>query len=195
MHVLNEASRELPFTTATEKVKNEELRLRYRYLDLRRAKLQRNLVARSAIVSALREVRIERWRAGTANSCAAWRCAAASSHVVRRSESLSACVSVCPFCSRFWVAILWRSRHLRSSSPHLKGQKSSLCRRDPHQMGHLVATPSCRAHSSISRCLWPVRSSRPLSLCAASQHSDRYPPPCTCRWDRPLLSACPMLPR
>eukprot|EP01046_Picozoa_sp_COSAG06_P051363 COSAG06_NODE_8360_length_2194_cov_1.584248_4_plen_84_part_00 len=69
MHVLNEASRELPFTTATEKVKNEELRLRYRYLDLRRAKLQRNLVARSAIVSALREVRIERWRAGTANRC------------------------------------------------------------------------------------------------------------------------------
>lgn len=56
VHVLNEASRELPFTTATSSIKNEEVRLRYRYLDLRRAQLQQNLVARSAIVSALREV-------------------------------------------------------------------------------------------------------------------------------------------
>ncbi len=56
VRVLNEASRELPFTTATKNIKNEELRLRYRYLDLRRAELQQNLVARSAIVSGLREV-------------------------------------------------------------------------------------------------------------------------------------------
>ena len=56
VHVLNEASRELPFTTATKSIKNEELRLRYRYLDLRRSELQQNLEARSAIVSGLREV-------------------------------------------------------------------------------------------------------------------------------------------
>ena len=54
--MLNEASRELPFTTATQNIKNEELRLRYRYLDLRRAEMQQNLVARSSIVSGLREV-------------------------------------------------------------------------------------------------------------------------------------------
>eukprot|EP01047_Picozoa_sp_COSAG01_P011014 COSAG01_NODE_477_length_16509_cov_38.684217_18_plen_289_part_00 len=59
VRVLNEAARGLPFTSATKKV-GEEQRLRYRYLDLRRPTLQRNLIVRSRIVAAMRHWLIER---------------------------------------------------------------------------------------------------------------------------------------
>ena len=55
MTVLNVAARDLPFNTATGKVSNEEVRLRHRYLDLRRAKMQQNLLARSIAVASMRQ--------------------------------------------------------------------------------------------------------------------------------------------
>ena len=44
-----------PFTISDETKPNEELRLKYRYLDLRRAPLQRNLIMRHKIAQAARE--------------------------------------------------------------------------------------------------------------------------------------------
>ena len=44
-----------PFTISDETKTNEELRLKYRYLDLRRAPLQRNLIMRHKIAQAARE--------------------------------------------------------------------------------------------------------------------------------------------
>ncbi len=44
-----------PFVVESEVKANEELRLRYRYLDLRRAPMQRNIVFRHNVITAMRE--------------------------------------------------------------------------------------------------------------------------------------------
>jgi aspartyl-tRNA synthetase len=54
IELLNPAARDLPFTSATKYLANEELRLQHRYLDLRRAELQANLALRSRLVHAMR---------------------------------------------------------------------------------------------------------------------------------------------
>lgn len=52
--VLNEA-KTTPFEIENETAVNEELRLKYRYLDLRRERMQRNIVARHRIVKSIRD--------------------------------------------------------------------------------------------------------------------------------------------
>jgi len=52
--VLNDA-RLAPFSPAEEAIQNEEVRLKYRYLDLRRAEMQRNFWLRHQITRAVRE--------------------------------------------------------------------------------------------------------------------------------------------
>jgi aspartyl-tRNA synthetase len=54
LRVLNEARRP-PFSIADEGPVTEEMRLRYRYLDLRRAGMQRNLLLRHRVMMAIRE--------------------------------------------------------------------------------------------------------------------------------------------
>jgi aspartyl-tRNA synthetase len=51
--ILNEARRP-PFQISDEKPVSEDLRLRYRYLDLRRGRMQRNLQLRHRVVMAAR---------------------------------------------------------------------------------------------------------------------------------------------
>jgi aspartyl-tRNA synthetase len=48
-------SKVLPFQVAESDISNEDLRLRYRFLDLRREKMQRNIVLRAHIIKAIRE--------------------------------------------------------------------------------------------------------------------------------------------
>ena len=52
--VLNDAKLP-PFSPAEDAIANEEVRLKYRYLDLRRAEMQRNLILRHEITLAIRE--------------------------------------------------------------------------------------------------------------------------------------------
>ena len=55
LEVLNPAAK-LPFPVDAKQGVNEELRLAYRYLDLRRPELQRNLRMRSQVVRTVREL-------------------------------------------------------------------------------------------------------------------------------------------
>ena len=54
LRVLND-TRLAPFSPAEEAIQNEEVRLKYRYVDLRRAEMQRNLWLRHQITLAIRE--------------------------------------------------------------------------------------------------------------------------------------------
>jgi aspartyl-tRNA synthetase len=54
LEILNK-SKVPPFVVESEVKANEELRLRYRYLDLRRAPMQRNIVFRHNVITAMRE--------------------------------------------------------------------------------------------------------------------------------------------
>jgi aspartyl-tRNA synthetase len=54
IRVLNDA-RLAPFSPAEEAIQNEEVRLKYRYIDLRRAEMQRNFWLRHEITQAVRE--------------------------------------------------------------------------------------------------------------------------------------------
>jgi aspartyl-tRNA synthetase len=54
LRVLNDA-RLAPFSPAEEAIQNEEVRLKYRYVDLRRAEMQRNFRLRHEITRAIRE--------------------------------------------------------------------------------------------------------------------------------------------
>ncbi len=54
LRVLNDA-RLAPFSSAEEAIQNEEVRLKYRYVDLRRAEMQRNFWLRHEITRAIRE--------------------------------------------------------------------------------------------------------------------------------------------
>ena len=54
LEILNE-SKTPPFVIASDEEPAEELRLRYRYLDLRRPRMQRNLTVRHRIIKALRD--------------------------------------------------------------------------------------------------------------------------------------------
>ena len=49
------AAEQLPFTINTEDGVNEERRLEYRFLDLRRERMHRNIMLRAAVISALRQ--------------------------------------------------------------------------------------------------------------------------------------------
>ncbi|MEE3333149.1 MAG: aspartate--tRNA ligase [Ruminococcus sp.] len=53
--VLGKAKNELPFEVATSKNVNEDVRLRYRFLDLRNPKVHNNILLRSQVVSFMRE--------------------------------------------------------------------------------------------------------------------------------------------
>ncbi len=52
--VLQSAAEILPFQVAQEQEAPEELRLRYRFLDLRRERLQRNMILRAHIIDSIR---------------------------------------------------------------------------------------------------------------------------------------------
>jgi len=54
LRILNDA-RLSPFSPAEEAIQNEEVRLKYRYIDLRRAEMQRNFWLRHEITQAIRE--------------------------------------------------------------------------------------------------------------------------------------------
>src|SRR6202046_4856554 len=54
LRVLND-TRLAPFSPAEEAIQNEEVRLKYRYIDLRRAEMQRNFWLRHQITQAVRE--------------------------------------------------------------------------------------------------------------------------------------------
>ncbi len=54
LRVLND-TRLAPFSPADEAIQNEEVRLKYRYVDLRRAEMQRNFRLRHEITRAIRE--------------------------------------------------------------------------------------------------------------------------------------------
>jgi len=55
IEVLNKAKQPLPLEISSELLASEETRLRYRYLDLRRAEMQKNIILRYQIVKAIRE--------------------------------------------------------------------------------------------------------------------------------------------
>ncbi len=54
LHILNDAKTP-PFSPAEDAIGNEELRLKYRYIDLRRAEMQRNVILRHRIALAIRQ--------------------------------------------------------------------------------------------------------------------------------------------
>ena len=53
--VLGKCKNELPFEVATSKIVNEDVRLKYRFLDLRNPKVHNNIVLRSQVVSFIRQ--------------------------------------------------------------------------------------------------------------------------------------------
>ena len=53
--VLGKCKNELPFEVATSKIVNEDVRLKYRFLDLRKPKVHNNIVLRSQVVSFIRQ--------------------------------------------------------------------------------------------------------------------------------------------
>lgn len=55
LEVLGKANNELPFEIMTSKDVKEDIRLKYRYLDLRNEKVHENIVFRSKVISRLRE--------------------------------------------------------------------------------------------------------------------------------------------
>ncbi len=55
LEVLGKANNELPFEIMTSKEVKEDIRLKYRYLDLRNEKVHENIVFRSKVISYLRE--------------------------------------------------------------------------------------------------------------------------------------------
>lgn len=55
LEVLGKANNELPFEVMTSKDVKEDIRLKYRYLDLRNEKVHENIVFRSKVISYLRE--------------------------------------------------------------------------------------------------------------------------------------------
>lgn len=55
LEVLGKANNELPFEVMTSRDVKEDIRLRYRYLDLRNEKVHENIVFRSKVISHLRE--------------------------------------------------------------------------------------------------------------------------------------------
>ena len=54
LHILNDAKNPLPFSPAENVLPNEEVRLKYRYLDLRRPEMQRALEIRSQVIMEMR---------------------------------------------------------------------------------------------------------------------------------------------
>ena len=57
--LLNEA-KTLPFSPSEDAIANEEVRLKYRYLDLRRTEMQHNFALRSKVAMAIRNYLVER---------------------------------------------------------------------------------------------------------------------------------------
>jgi len=55
LEILSKAPNELPFEIMTSTNVNEELRLKYRYLDLRNEKVHNNIIFRSEVIKFLRE--------------------------------------------------------------------------------------------------------------------------------------------
>lgn len=55
VEILGKVYRQLPFEVATSKEIREDVRLKYRYLDLRNAKVRDNMIFRSEVISYLRE--------------------------------------------------------------------------------------------------------------------------------------------
>ena len=60
MFVLNSAAETLPLQVNSERDYPEETRLKYRFLDLRREKMQKNIVLRSQVIASIRRRMIER---------------------------------------------------------------------------------------------------------------------------------------
>ena len=61
--LLNEAKTP-PFSPAEDAIANEEVRLKYRYLDLRRTEMQHNFELRSKVAMAIRNYLVERGISG-----------------------------------------------------------------------------------------------------------------------------------
>jgi len=57
--IVQSAAQELPMPVATEADYPEDIRLRYRYLDLRRERLHRNIVLRSSVIASIRRRMID----------------------------------------------------------------------------------------------------------------------------------------
>ena len=56
LEILGKCKQELPFEVATSKTVKEELRLTYRFLDLRNEKVHKNIVLRSKVISFMRKI-------------------------------------------------------------------------------------------------------------------------------------------
>lgn len=55
LEILNEAKQPLPLEISSELLANEDTRLKYRYLDLRRPEMQQNIILRHRVVKAIRD--------------------------------------------------------------------------------------------------------------------------------------------
>ena len=55
VEILGKVYRQLPFEVATSKEIREDVRLKYRYLDLRNTKVRDNMIFRSKVISFLRQ--------------------------------------------------------------------------------------------------------------------------------------------